>query len=165
MWQVKKSTAFNGVACQVVQTEPHQAEGIARKGSAFCNEIPNFSSMFMTPPSIFQSKLLIREPNIKCNILMAKGNPGHIRRPAPKGMSSKFLPLTSISNPKNLSGVKHSGFSQTSGSLPIAQALTSTCEPSGILKPWISTSAPALRGSNRGSGGCIRTVSLTIACK
>ncbi|RDX58444.1 hypothetical protein CR513_62240, partial [Mucuna pruriens] len=34
---------------------------------------------------------------------MANGKPGHILLPPPKGVSSKLLPLKSISDPKNLS--------------------------------------------------------------
>ncbi|KAK8983827.1 hypothetical protein V6N11_009611 [Hibiscus sabdariffa] len=124
-----------------------------------------FISLGDIPPSSSQSKEFIRDPNIKCNIRLAKGSPGHIRRPAPNGMSPKSLPLTSISDPKNLSGVKLVGFSQMLGSQPMAHTLTNTCEPSGTLKPKRSASEPALRGSNSGTTGCNRKVSLIIACK
>ncbi|GLT90969.1 hypothetical protein SLE2022_088810 [Rubroshorea leprosula] len=43
--------------------------------------------------------------------------------------------------------------------------VTSTCAPSGNVNPQISASAPALRGSSRGTGGCIRRVSLMTASK
>ncbi|PRQ17923.1 hypothetical protein RchiOBHm_Chr7g0200261 [Rosa chinensis] len=125
--------------------------------------------MFMfsgvTPPSSFQTKEWIREPNIKCNILIANGKPGHILLPAPNGISSKFRPLTSSSDPKNLSGLNESGSSHILGSLPMAHALTSTCAPFGTVEPSISTSDSAFRGSSKGTAGCIRNVSLIMACK
>ncbi|OWM71928.1 hypothetical protein CDL15_Pgr017811 [Punica granatum] len=73
------------------------------------------------PSSSFQSKELRREPSIRCNILMAKGRPGHILWPPPNGTSSKLCPLTSMSSPKNLPGINSSGFFHMAGSLPMVQ--------------------------------------------
>ncbi|KAK8503074.1 hypothetical protein V6N11_066348 [Hibiscus sabdariffa] len=103
--------------------------------------------------SSFQSKQFIRDLVIKCNIRFPKSNPGHIRRPPPNEMSLKSVPLTSILDPKNLSGMKLSGFSHMLGSLPMAHALTNTCEPSETLKPQRSASVPALQGLKMGQQG------------
>ncbi|KAK9009849.1 hypothetical protein V6N11_036373 [Hibiscus sabdariffa] len=124
-----------------------------------------FISLGEIPPSSFQSKTFIRDPNIRCNIRFAKGNHGHIRRPAPNGINSKFPPFTSIPDPKNLSGMNLFGFSQMFGSLPIAYTLTNTCESLGTVKPQRSALVLALCGSNSGRVGCIRKVSLTMACR
>ncbi|KAG5560711.1 hypothetical protein RHGRI_003896 [Rhododendron griersonianum] len=73
------------------------------------------------------------EPNTTGTILMARGNPGQILRPAPNGISSKSWPRTSTSDSKNLAGMKVVGFFHMPGSLPIAQAFTSTCAPLGTV--------------------------------
>ncbi|PKI69543.1 hypothetical protein CRG98_010071 [Punica granatum] len=73
-----------------------------------------------TPSSSFQSELR-REPSIMCNILMAKGRPGHILRLPPNGTSSKLCPLTLMFSPKNLSGKNSSGFFHMAGSLPMVR--------------------------------------------
>ncbi|RDY01319.1 hypothetical protein CR513_15363, partial [Mucuna pruriens] len=75
---------------------------ITLTGSAFAKVIPKLSSMFI-PSSTFQLKQLTSEPNIKYNILMAKGKPGQILRPAPNGSlaisdSSTAFPLPMISS-------------------------------------------------------------------
>ena len=127
---------------------------------------PNLSSMFTShPSSTFQSKKLMSEPKIKCSILIANGSPGHILLPPPNGITSKLRPLTSISDPINLSGSNDSGFSQTLESLPIAHVFTRSCASLGIVKPAISTSCCALRGSNNGTTGCNRKASFTTACR
>ncbi|KAF4403977.1 hypothetical protein G4B88_014433 [Cannabis sativa] len=127
--------------------------------------MPNLSfisiSSGLSPFSSFHSKEWIRVPNIKGNILIAKGNPGHTLRPPPNGINSKLLPLTSTSDPMNLSGLNNSWSSHMSLSLPIAHVLTKICAPFGIVKPLILTSLSALRGSNNGTAGCNRNVSFS----
>ncbi|ESW25079.1 hypothetical protein PHAVU_003G005600 [Phaseolus vulgaris] len=107
----------------------------------------------------------MNNPNIKNTNLMAKDNPGHILLPPPKGVSSKLLPLKSISDPRNLSGQNKAGLSHKLGSLPMAHTLTNTCAPFGIVWPCISNSSSASLGSKSGAGGCSLKVSFNIACK
>ncbi|KAK9184708.1 hypothetical protein WN943_025059 [Citrus x changshan-huyou] len=107
----------------------------------------------MFSSSSIQSKELISEPNIRYNLLIANDKPGQIRRPAPKGISSKFWPLKSTSDPKNLSGIKEQGLSHILSSLPIAHTLTKACAPFGTTKPAISMSSETLRGTNKGTVG------------
>jgi len=101
--------------------------GIARRGSALCKVMPNVSLMFISFGFIssprFQLKLWTKEANIKCTIRSAKGNPGQILLPAPKGMSSKSTPLKSISFSKNLSGTNKSGFGHMLESRPLPTRL------------------------------------------
>ncbi|WVZ23981.1 hypothetical protein V8G54_002525 [Vigna mungo] len=107
----------------------------------------------------------MNNPNIKNTNLMANGKPGHILLPPPNGVSSKLLPLKSISDSKNLSGQNNLGFSHKSGSLPMAHTLINTCAPFGMLYPCISNSTSAFLGSKSGTAGCSLKVSFTIACK
>jgi hypothetical protein len=141
--------------------------GIARRGSALCKVMPNVSLMFISFGFIssprFQLKLWTKEANIKCTIRSAKGNPGQILLPAPKGMSSKSTPLKSISFSKNLSGTNKSGFGHMLESRPIAHTFTSICAFLGTVKPHTSLSISALWGARRGATGCKRKVSFTIA--
>ncbi|BAU00781.1 hypothetical protein VIGAN_10240200 [Vigna angularis var. angularis] len=92
-----------------------------------------FISSGSKPSSSFHRKELIKEPNIRNNILVANSMPGHIRLPPPKGVSSKFLPLTSMSDSRNLSGQNEFGFSQMLESFPIVHTFTSTCASFGIV--------------------------------
>uniref|UniRef100_A0A6N2M705 Uncharacterized protein n=1 Tax=Salix viminalis TaxID=40686 RepID=A0A6N2M705_SALVM len=61
--------------------------------------------------------------------------PTQIRLPDPNGINSKFCPLYSMFDPRNLSGLKDRGSSQESGSLPIAHTFTKTCVSLGIRYP------------------------------
>jgi hypothetical protein len=141
--------------------------GIARRGSALCKVMPNVSVMSISSGFIssasFQLKQWTREANIKCTIRLAKGNPGQILLPAPKGMSSKSLPLKSMSFSKNLSGRNKFGSDHMLESRPIAHTFTSICAFLGTVKPHISTSFSALWGTRKGAGGCNRRVSFTTA--
>ncbi|KAK9177454.1 hypothetical protein WN944_029476 [Citrus x changshan-huyou] len=56
--------------------------------------------------SSFQSKELLSEPHSGYNIVISNGKSGQIRRPTPKGIDSKFRPMKSTSDPKNLLGIK-----------------------------------------------------------
>ena len=132
--------------------------GIARRGPALCKIIPNVSPMSMSSGLIssgsFQAKWRRREANIKCTILLANGNPGHILLPAPNGMSSKSRPLKSMSCTKNLSGINTFGFCHTLESRPIAHTFISICAFLGTMKPLISTFVSALWGTRKGTGLC-----------
>nr|GMD49780.1 RNA polymerase, subunit H/Rpb5, conserved site-containing protein [Ipomoea batatas] len=143
--------------------------GIALRGQALANVIPNFSSMSKSmgamPPSSFHWNEFNKDPNITGTVLTARGNPGQILLPAPNGMSSKSCPLTSISKFQNLSGLKTNGFSQMLGSRPIAHTLTRICESLGIVYSHRFTSCSTLRGIKNGTGGCILNVSFTTHCK
>ncbi|RDX86619.1 hypothetical protein CR513_32032, partial [Mucuna pruriens] len=108
--------------------------------------------------SSFQSKELISEPKIKSSILIASIIPGHMRLPAPNGTSSKFLPLISMFDPKNLSGENKVGLSHKVGSLPMVHTLINTWASFGMVRPHKSTSFSAFRGSKKGTGGCKRRV-------
>uniref|UniRef100_A0A7N2N1H3 Uncharacterized protein n=1 Tax=Quercus lobata TaxID=97700 RepID=A0A7N2N1H3_QUELO len=92
-----------------------------------------FMSTGLNPSSSFQLKAWKSEPNIKCNIRIASSKPGHVLLPPPNGNSSKFSPITSISDPKNLSGMNDFALFHDLGPRPIAHAFTSTCAPFGIM--------------------------------
>ena len=64
---------------------------------------------------------------------------------------------------KNLSGINKFGFGHMLESRPIAHTFISICEFLGTRKPHISMFVSALRGTRKGSGGCNRKVSFTIA--
>uniref|UniRef100_A0A6N2LW82 Uncharacterized protein n=1 Tax=Salix viminalis TaxID=40686 RepID=A0A6N2LW82_SALVM len=91
--------------------------------------------------------------------------PTQILLPAPNGISSKFCPLYSMFDPRNLSGLKEMGSSQESGSLPIAHTFTKTCVSLGIRYPMKFVSSKVFRGSSKGTTGCSLSVSLITACK
>ena len=106
--------------------------------------------------------------NSRFGILEARGRDrkviaGQLLLPAPKGISSKSCPLKSILLPMNLWGSNVSGFSQHSGSLPIAHAFTKNLVLAGILYPSMVMSSMDSLGTSTGAGGCNRKISLTTA--
>ncbi|KAI8561427.1 hypothetical protein RHMOL_Rhmol04G0338800 [Rhododendron molle] len=79
------------------------------------------------PSGNFQSNECTNEPRKYSTITTPILVPAHILRPAPNGISSKSFPRGSIFAffpLMNLSGSNSRGFSQTSGSLPIAHMFT-----------------------------------------
>ena len=56
--------------------------------------------------SSFQSKELLSEPHSGYNIVISNGKSRQIRHPTPKGIDSKFRPMKSTYDPKNLLGIK-----------------------------------------------------------
>nr|GMC86288.1 RNA polymerase, subunit H/Rpb5, conserved site-containing protein [Ipomoea batatas] len=144
--------------------------GIAFKGWSFLNVVPTLSLISIvlgsTDCSTSQSNWWSNDPRTKCVIRWPNGSPTQILRPAPKGISSKCCPFTSIFEPRNLSGLNVNGSSfQHSGSLPIAQTFTNTCVPFGTSYPMNLVSSTDFLGSRKGSGGCRRNVSFTTACR
>ena len=111
--------------------------GTAISGSPLLSVIPKLSVMEMSaravPSGSFQSKDLSRLARMRCTILDASGSPGHIRRPAPKGINSMWFPLKSTS-PVNLSGRKTSASEpQAEGVRPMAQALINILDSAGMV--------------------------------
>nr|CAB3495874.1 unnamed protein product [Digitaria exilis] len=127
-------------------------------------DIPYFSSMLSssatTPSGSLHAKAWSRFASVSCTILSPSAYPGHIRRPAPNGNSSKSWPLTSTSLPTNRSGRNSSAASpHTAGSRPMAQTLTST------RWPPTDVSSRDSRGASSGPAGCRRMVSFTMASR
>jgi hypothetical protein len=91
--------------------------------------------------------------------------PTQIHLPDPNGINSKFCPLYSMFDPRNLSGLKDMGSSQESGFLPIPYAFAKTCVSLGIRCPMKFVSSKVFCGSSKGMTGCNLSVSLTTGCK
>ena len=108
----------------------YSCTGTARRGASICKVIPNLSSIFIPSGNIplgsFHANECRRDASDRCTILKARGEPGHILRPAPNGINWQSWPLKSSLECQNLSGKKQVGFVQTFGSLPMAHAFTIT---------------------------------------
>ncbi|BAS98819.1 Os06g0642400 [Oryza sativa Japonica Group] len=113
-----------------------------------------------TPSGSFQSKWYKRLASASSNVARPNAIPGHMRRPAPNGIYSKFVPLKLIPAFSNLSGINSSAWLQYLGSLFIAHIFTSTIVPLGTSNPNTWQVVRHTRNSSRGPGGCNRSVSL-----
>uniref|UniRef100_A0A7C9AJJ2 Uncharacterized protein n=1 Tax=Opuntia streptacantha TaxID=393608 RepID=A0A7C9AJJ2_OPUST len=118
-----------------------------------------------TPPGNIQSNLCTRFANTSSILAMANDIPGQILLPPPKGINWKSCPLKSVGVFRNLSGLNLSGSSQKAGSLWIAHELIMTAVLAGMLYSFIVASWVDNRGTSKGTGGCILSVSLITAFK
>ncbi|KAK4796966.1 hypothetical protein SAY86_029292 [Trapa natans] len=97
------------------------SRGLTRtsSGDTFRLVIPIASSISTaSSPGVTTSNAWTREPSARPVTWRANEIPGHILRPLPKGMSSKFCPLTSMPFwvVRNLSGWNSDAIGQTRGS-------------------------------------------------
>uniref|UniRef100_A0A804PKW3 Uncharacterized protein n=1 Tax=Zea mays TaxID=4577 RepID=A0A804PKW3_MAIZE len=122
--------------------------------------MPSARSQSRACTSVAVMSVTIRRPQLR---------PAQILRPAPNGMSSKSLPLTSTPacEPpgRKRAGRNSRGSGHASGSRAIAHTFTSSVVPAGMRNPSTSHSSAATRGSDSGVDGCRRNVSLITAVR
>ena len=142
---------------------------MATRAFSFLITGPNFSFKTISavsPRGRAQSADCSNDARMNVTIFSPNIIPTQILLPAPNGKYQELLPYSAATfSFRNLSGLNWEASSQRAGSLWMAHTLVNTLVPLGILYPAIVQVELGNRATNRGSGGCIRSVSFTTAAK